>query len=340
MQRVAMALLLSVAAVHLTADEAPLVDGFKETVFSVRDLDAAIELYREVGGWEVLLRGRAGSDLARFWKLEPKQVIEEALLANPGDDRGYLRLVHFPGAEPEIIRPGAMPWDTGGIFDVNVRVKDVHAKLADLRRHGWQSFSDPVEFTFGKFVVREVLAQGPDGIVLAMIERVQPPLEDWPNLRQLSFIFNATQTVRDFDRSFNFYTEKLGFKVYLEHEGASREAGPHVLGLPHNLAAEIPRRVAIMSPKGDNFGSVEILAFRGAEGRDFSDRAKPPHLGHLSLRFPVSNLETYLTQLRSRDVEPISGPATVQIAPYGRVRGIVVRAPEGAWLEFLELPGE
>ncbi len=338
MKRLATALAVLSLASPMQAEKPPVVEGFRETLFSVYDLDGAVALYEEVAGWEVAHRGVAGPDQARFWNLDPSQRIEEVLLVNPGDDQGFLRLVRFPGAEQQQMRPGAQTWDTGGIFDVNVRVTDVHRKLAELQRHGWLSYSEPVEFRFGKFVVREVLAQGPDGVVLAMIERVEPTLEGWPNLREFSYIFNATQVVRDFDASFAFFVDKLGFKVYLEHHGASSEAGPSVLGLPQNLTTEIPRRVAIVSPKGDNFGSVEILAFDGATGQDFSARAVPPNLGHLALRFPVSDAGAYLAQLRSHGIEPAAGPAVVEIAPYGPVQGFAIQAPEGAWLEFLELP--
>lgn len=315
-----------------------LASGFKEAVFSVRDLDAAIEVYRAVAGWEIVLRGDAGADQARFWHLDPGQKIEQVLMRNPGDDEGLLRLVRFPGTAPRLMRPGAQTWDTGGIFDVNVRVLDAEAKLVELQAHGWQSYSEVVEFRFGKFVVREVLAKGPDGIVFALIERVQPALEGYDNLRHFSHIFNSTQLVRDFDRSFDFFTRQLGFEVYLKHEGPSREAGPSVLGLPQNLTTEIPRKVAIVSPRGDNFGSVEILSFEGATGNDYSDRASAPNLGHLTLRFPVADLDAYLQQIQARGVETVSGPAELQIEPYGKVRAFAVRAPEGAWLEFVELP--
>ncbi len=67
----------------------------------------------------------------------------------------------------------------------------------------------------------------------------QPTLEGWPNLRQMSHIFNSTQVVRDFEASFAFYTETLGCQPYIEHEGASKEPGPNVLGLTHNLTTEI-----------------------------------------------------------------------------------------------------
>ena len=45
-----------------------------------------------------------------------------------------------------------------------------------------QATSDPLEFSFAQFRVREWIARGPDGVRYAFIERVEPPLEGWPNL--------------------------------------------------------------------------------------------------------------------------------------------------------------
>ena len=117
-------------------------------------------------------------------------------------------------------------------------------------------------------------------------------------------------------------------------------AGPNVLGLPHNLAAEVPRRVLIASPDGANDGSIEILSFEGLEGADFSARARAPNLGILTLRFPARDLEGLRQRIVARGVEPMEGPSHVTIEPYGRVRVMAVPAPEGAWLEFFEEPTE
>ena len=143
--------------------------------------------------------------------------------------------------------------------------------------------------------------------------------------------------MRDFRASFDFYVEDLGFSVYLEHEGASPEAGPNILGLPHNLTAKIPRKVAILSPHGPNLGSVELLSFEGATGADFSATAVPPNRGILMLRFPVADMDALLHRFQDRGIQPVAGPASLELQPYGRLRAVAVRAPEGAWLEFLEL---
>ena len=321
------------------ADDAIMRRGFHEVVFSVSDLEGAARFYQEVAGWEIAHRGRSSSDLAEFWRLDDGQEIQEILLANPGDDHGFLRLVAFPGTDQRHIRSNAQTWDTGGIFDVNVRVRDIHRKFAQFRERGWFFYSDPIRFHFGPFVVWEVLARGPDGVVIAMVERVEPPLEGWPNLRELSHIFNSTQIVADFETSLVFYRDTLGFEVYLEHEGPSKEAGPNVLGLPHNLATEISRKVVILSPDGSNAGSVELVGFDGLTGADLSENASPPNLGILALRFPVADLEAFKRRLAEHGVTPINGPSAIILEPYGEVEIMTVRAPEGAWIEFYQTVG-
>ncbi|MEM7049265.1 MAG: VOC family protein [Acidobacteriota bacterium] len=316
--------------------------GFHELVIVVHDRERVAAAWREVAGWKEVARGALAPEVVALWGLPAGTRGEETVLGNPGTDRGFLRLVELTAPADlrdgprRLMRPGQQSWDTGGIFDFNVRAIDVTASLERLQRFGWDAMSEPVEFTFGPFTVREVLARGPDGIVVAMIERVAPTLEGWPHLERLSRVFNATQIVRDFDTALAFYREALGFEIYLEHHGASKQPGPNVLGLPHNLATEIPRRVAILSPAGDNDGSVEILAFEGAVGSDYSARSQAPNLGIHSMRFPVRRLDAYLARLAEHGIQPVAAPRTVTIEPLGQVRLTAVRSPEGAWIELYE----
>ena len=310
--------------------------GFREAVVSVWDLDRSVETLTSVAGWKIHTRAAVSAEEARFWGLTPAgsgPVGESVLLHNPGTSTGFVRLVRF-GQPGEPIRPGAQPWDTGGIFDLNVRALEVGQRMAELRRRGWSSWGEPVRLEFGPFTVNEVLARGPDDLVLAMIERLEPPLTGWPHLTKLSRVFNSTQTVRDFDAALRFYREGLGFEVYLEHEGASEKAGANVLGLPHEVTVEVPRRVAILSPDGSNEGSIEILSFEGASGVDHAKRAVAPNLGCLSLRFPVRDLEAFRIWLSERSIEPAGGPARFELPPYGEIAAFAVTTPEGARLEF------
>lgn len=314
----------------------PQVQGFKEIVFSVSNLKDAIRFYENVAGWEVFYQEKGQVSQIEFWKVDKNASFQEALLRNPGDTTGYLRLVQFSGVTQKQIRSGGQSWDTGGIFDVNTRVKDIRSKYKEMQNLGWHAYSDPVRFTFDKFDVEEVLVKGHDGVVIAMIQRHAPPLEGFPNLRQFSHFFNCTQVVKDIQEAYDFFVNRLGFIVYVKSEGGGKIAGPNVLGLPYNLAGQVKRPVYIVHPQGINNGSLELLQFEGLTGKDFSADAIPPNLGILMLRFPVKNLEMYLQKIKNKGVSIHSELSVMEIKPYGKVKIFAIRTPDGAWLEFFE----
>ncbi len=329
-----LAALLSFAPA-LAAKDVPEIGGWRETLLSVRDLAGWEQVMIEVGGWEVMSRGQADARLHAAWELPADASIDEVLMRNPGTATGYIRFLRFNNVEQQQMRSNGQTWETGGIFDINVRVTDLAARFAELQARDWQSFGDPVRFTFGPFVVREWLGRGPDGIVFALIQRDAPPLEGWPHLKRFSRSFNSTQIVRDMQASLHFYTDVLGFKLYVETQGPSDTPGPNVLGLPHNLVTEISRHTVIVHPTGENEGSVELIEFDGLTGRDFAPLAKPPNLGVLALRFPVKGLDTLATKLEASGFEP-QARARVSITPYGEVELLAIIGPNGEWLEFYE----
>ncbi len=340
-------LLLLLAGIVLpfcvSAEDAPhplISGGYQEAVLNVSDIESHIRFYESVAGWEVIHRGDVERALIDAYALPADVTATEAVLANPGTDRGFIRLVDFTGLKQVQMRSSAQPWDPGGWFDVNTRVADMDAKFRQFQANDWQAVSDPVEFSFGPFVVEEWLARGPDGIVIAMIERKQPPLEGWPHLRDLSRLFNATQVVSDVPAAQAFYAEKLGFRVYLEHSGPSPEPGPNVLGLPNNLSAEISRDVVILHPNGINDGSIELLSFEGLTGTDFAERSVPGNLGIFTLRFPVSDMDKFHDHVREQQIDIALSPTRASLLPYGTGRIMAVRGPGNVWLEFYELDGE
>ncbi len=318
------------------AEPAPAISGWQEAVFSVRDIDRWVGVLEDVAGWRLIHRGPVGQVWLDAWEIGPQAAAEEVLLANPGSDSGFIRLVSFSGTDQQLIRSNAQTWETGGWFDVNARVLNLDQRFAELQQRGWLGYADPVELRFGPFTVNEWLARGPDGIVFALIERIEPPLEGWPSLRSFSRLFNATTIVTDLEASLDFYINGLGFEVYLKSDGPSPEAGQNVLGLPHNLATDSSRYVRIVHPQGRNDGSIELIQFDGAIGRDFSARARPPNLGVLMLRFPVQNIEQLARNLKERGVSIESPPYSLMLPPYGQVDIMSVRGPGGELIEFFE----
>jgi len=310
--------------------------GWQEVVVITTDLYRTRQDFIEVGGWTEVTSGDVDPRLLLAWTGNTDVSARETIIQNPGKPKGLIRLVQIDGIAQKHIRPAGQTWDTGGIFDIGLRVIDIEEKFRQLLDRGWHAYSAPVTFEFGKFRVSEVLMQGPDGLVVALIERQAPPLTGWPNLKKFSHTFNATSIVKDAEAARAYLADKLGFKIYIESDNKTPPEGPNVLGLPHNINATSPRLVYIMHPDGTNDGSVEILEYRNTTGRDFSEAAQPPNIGLSVLRFPVSDIETKAKDLQDKGIS-LSIPITeVTLAPYGPVKFFAFKTDFGAWFEYFE----
>jgi catechol 2,3-dioxygenase-like lactoylglutathione lyase family enzyme len=307
------------------------ISGWKEVVICVRDMDAYNVFFAELADWRLLEQGPVSAAQLSAWQLDKSASAEHRLYANPGTDSGFIRLVQFNGIEQKLIRPDSQSWDTGGIFDINMRALDLNALAPALRAQGWQARSPITQFSFGPFVVKEWIPQTSDGFAIAFIQRIKPARVRWPHLKSLSRSFNSTQVVHDMPRSLEFYEGVLGFKRYLEHVGASDRPGPNVLGLPHNMTDKVPRSVYVLHPQALNEGSIELLSFEGALGRNNSERANLPNIGIALLSFPVAGIDALQERLKQHGIEFVH-----KLRVIDGTRKLIVKAPEGAWLEFYE----
>ncbi len=319
-----------------TDSNIPVVEGFQEVVFSVQNLGEQIEFFKKIAGWEVICQQTSQRNQTQFWGLPQTTTLDQAVLGNPGDHSGFLRLVKFKNIDQRLIRSNGKAWDSGGIYDINLRASNLKDSFEQFVQNQWLPYSDPIRYQFGDFDVEEVILNGPAGINIAMMQRFAPPLQGFPNLRKLSHVFNSTHICKDIERTYDFFVNQLGFKVYMHVKSIDRVAGPNVLGIPYEQNAKIELPVYIVHPHGLNMGSVEFIQLNGLSGRDFSADSHPPNLGILMLRFPVSDVENYAEIIKSRGVSLKVPIQTLELAPYGHLKVFAIQSPDGVWLEFME----
>lgn len=311
--------------------------GFQEVIFSVSNMKRSLDFFHRVCGWEVISQDQSSSALKQLWHLDASVEIEETLMHNAGDHEGFLRLVQFKNVAQEQIRSATNVWDTGGIFDVNMRTPDMDSWYRELQDEGWNGVSDPKRYIFSIYDVSEVLMKGPDGIVIAFMQRFAPPLEDFDHMKKTSRIFNSSIIVSDMKETHDFFIHKLGFHLFFQTPGLDRETGHNVIGIPPNVNHEITVPIGIVRPDKDNFGSIEYLHTTELKGRDCADLAKPPNLGILMYRFPVRDATAYAASLQEKGVQLNADVQEITVAPYGNLKAFSVRSPDGVWIEFIEL---
>ena len=312
--------------------------GFAEVVVSVSHFGKAAGL-AQAGGWELLHSGPGSAGLHKAWGLKPAARIDEQLLHVPGMPYGYLRFARIADVPQQPIRPlDAKPWETGGLWLLYTRSTDDAALSRALDDAGWPSLRGVHGFDFGELAVNEVHHHGPDGMVLSIIEQLKPPLAI--PARKLSHVFNAAIIVRDFARAREFFVDKLGFRPWMEVEWDGDNPGLTLLADLAAFRGVKTVSTVIVHPQGENLGSIELIGWDGAPaGRDFADRARPPNLGSMSLRFGVADLDAHLARLRGHGIEPARPVTELTLEPYGRVRLAPIVSPDGVWLEFFTVLG-
>lgn len=337
MRLVVLGILFATAAV--AAPDITQRRGVQEIVLSVKNLDTATAVYRDVGKFEIKSDGAVDPALATFWGLPAGTRIHERVMGVPSTDKGFLRLVKIEGLPQVQIRSSARPFDTGGMFNFNALVKDMPGVFEALRDAGFQGFADPNYYTiFGKDYGGAML-RGHDGIVINLLERVNQSWDDVPPFATMSHIVNATQMVKDYDASVDFFAKKLGWHIRWEAAPIWPADGSNNMALPNSLlisGAVKEKAASFIFAKDADGGSIEVFKFEGVTGKDFADRAHPPNLGVLSYRVHVPKLADYAKLIASRGVMPKIPMTELAMAPYGKVRQMVVVAPSGAWIEFFE----
>lgn len=314
--------------------------GFHEVVMSVFDIDRIARPMTATGAFELRALPDAPPGQYAAWHLPATCTrIEQACLAPRGstDGKGGLRLVRFHGVDQRVMRSSQRSWDTGGIFDIDVFAKDADALYRLLQRHGWTALGEPVDYSEAIFSVRQVVAVGPDGLMVAIIQRYSPPVEEVPAFESVSQIFNSTQMVRDYDRARAFYLDVLGWETRLEFTiDHAAEPGADVLGLPMPQAESAVRRIGMFRPKGTAVGSIELIENCTMRGRDFTEHCVAPNVGLLSMRFPVTDAAAQAAAITARGGTLYAPLARYDIAPFGPVTAFSIRAPDGAILEFFQ----
>ena len=317
-----------------TAEDWPLdtQGGWQEAVLSVSDLGRWQAMLMDIAGWVPIRSGEMDPVQLAQWGLPERATAREVVLQNPGETQGLVRLVKFSGVDQVQIRSSARPWDTGGLFSLLVRSPSVDANFATARKYDWTGENDPIDlFLGGGRHLRNVVLKGPDGINLGVYERVIPGLDGFPNMKQMSRPFNAMQMVADKTATMAFFTDVLGLTVMVDGDGVPPANN---FAIPDNILPQTRMKSGILHPVGGESGRVELIQFGGLEGRRLEDRALPPNLGILGLRFPVEDAEARMAEIAATGWSIWTQPAAFELPPYGRVLLFGVRSPDGVIYEF------
>lgn len=304
--------------------------AYAYAVVSVADMDQALGLWSERLGLELVVR-REGTDpgLARAWGLEPREIIDQALLRTPGMEHGGLHLVRFRVPGPPV-REGASPTDRVP-KSLDIAVRDIDARHAELEAAGFRFRSPVGTLEAGGQVFREVHLTGPDAINLVFVEKPGSPDPVGPRGYGVAPQLIATTADNRGEKAF------LEGVLGLEETAWNRIAGPEVertVGLPKGAGLDI----RIFGDRAYGYGRLEIVEYEGATGRNLYPLARPPARGLLSLTYFVPDVAAVLERAAAPGA-PVGAPPVdhgVVRSIFGESRMATLTSPAGLRLDLVE----
>ena len=338
---------LSAVAVTATVGAAPVAadaldTGWNEATCLVADGAALGKFAVEVAGWQLDAPQRVDTSLAAFMGLSASSARDarQWRVSDGSGLAGALRIVEHPGL-PRLrdaaarSSPEVPAWFAGGIFSLMTRSNALRDCVLRARELGWDVAAEPVELAFGQVQLANVILLGPQGINVAIYERLAPRLADAADLRRLRRPFNSMQVVADLPLARRFYVEGLGFAILGEGDFRWERGRPNNFGIPVELAAAASLDYLIVAPRAGGPTQVEIVHFRGLPaGRRAA--AGPAQPGIHALRFPVRSVRAVQERLRAGGWLADGEVADVDFGSGVRQRALAVVTPEGARLEFVE----
>lgn len=316
------------------------VRAWSEVVVSVTDLEASSAWLVEDGGWRKTSAGALSKSELNYWGL-PDAVsgVFLKVCAPDTDQAGCIRFVRLDGAgEQRPIRLAARPWDTGGIFSIMLRTSNARAMFDAAIARDWWAESQPYQFSFGGSDLVNVVIRAPHGVNYALYERKSPAFTGFP-VDKLSRAFNTMRMVKDQPASLAWYRDRLRLGVLFDAPFTDPEPRVNNFSVPANLATKLVRRAAVVQPElPGEAGRIELMAFEGFEGRDFSEYASLPNLGIISVRYPVLAYDDYRATLEQGSVAIERDGSTLAISALGQEGAAIdmfaVRDPDGNLTEF------
>ncbi len=270
--------------------------GFHRVIVGVADLDVALDLWHDQFGLELLARFNDGDvGLDALWQLDDNRVTAQALLRTPGQSGGAIHLVQFQTA-PETVRDGAEPFDScPKNLDVHVRRINDHA--AALRRAGYEFRTDEAIRSTAPdgTVFSEIHMPTHDDINVVLMELESDDIAFTP--QGYAAVSPLISVVEDAEKEQAFYRDVLGLTCESDNilEGAEIEK---MIGLPQGCSLD----VSIWGAPDVNFGQLEIVSYRGAEGNDLYARTAPPARGILRIALRTAKLDDWRAHFNKHGV--------------------------------------
>ena len=304
-------------------------NGIARILISVKNLNESVEFYRDV--FQMTLVGEYSLDkntIEQLWKLPPETTAKAVCLKNE-EQTTLLELIEFQPRSQQYIRPGGNTTDYG-LFTIALRAKNVDAAYASLKQKGYQFICPPITYTpsWVPVTVKEAIMVAPNETAIALIERVSEPIPEFNG--DFGIMLDTSQVVEDIEEVTKFYVDILGLNKVFDKVLPSGMVDDIL-----NFTPGTESRMAFINQTGSKNAALEFIQC-SVKGKSLANVAKPPHLGLFAISFAVEDLSALIQKLQANNVKILSKPVEISSYDLESAKAIVVEAPNGVNLQFIE----
>ncbi len=321
-----------------------MISGIEAVTLGVRDLAAALHLFRDVCGFRVESDTRASVSLLSVWGLAPYADLRIVELSCDGYPFGRIRLAEVRDPDARITRRDHGTGATDEPTDVGPKALDLYVAppLADaigvLGKSGCPLRAGPTRFVVRDSDSEEALLTGPGDVPLLLMvghRHPQRAQRSVPPPGRTSEVATVSVVVANPEMTRRFYVDGLGLRaddIDDELTGDERRRVCQLFGVPDDS------RVTLMLFRDPAQPSGKVLGvhFHERTTRELANPMRPGNVGVNLLSTRCAQLEALRERLQAAGLAGHLPILHVALGDGMPARVMLTRGPNGELFEFIE----
>lgn len=321
-----------------------MISGIESVTLGVRDLPAALHLFRDVCGFKVESDTRASVSLLSVWGLAPYADLRLVELSCDGYPFGRVRLAEVGDPDARVTRRDHGPGSADEPTDVGPKALDLYVAppLADavvvLGRAGCPLRAGPTRFVVRDSDTEEALLTGPSEVSLLLMvghRHPQRAQRSVPPPGRTSEVATVSVIVANPDMTRRFYVDGLGLRaddIDDELAGEERRRVCRLFGVP------VDSRVTLVLFRDPAQPSGKVLGvhFHERTTRELANPMRPGNVGINLFSTRCAHLEALRERLQAAGLAGHLPILHVALGDGMPARVMLTRGPNGELFEFIE----
>jgi catechol 2,3-dioxygenase-like lactoylglutathione lyase family enzyme len=321
-----------------------MISGIESVTLGVRELAAALRLFRDVCGFRVESDTRASVSLLSVWGLAPYADLRLVELSCDGYPFGRIRLAEVQDPDARITRRDHGPGAADEPTDVGPKALDLYVApplanaIAVLGAAGCPLRSGPTRFVVRDSDTEEALLTGPgEAPLLLMVGHRHPQLaqRSVPLLGRTSEVATVSVVVANPEMTRRFYVDGLGLRaddIDDELSGEERRRVCRLFGAPEDSRVTL---VLFRDPAQPS-GKVLGVHFHERTTRELANPMRPGNVGINLFSTRCAHLEALRERLQAIGLAGHLPILHVALGDGMPARVMLMRGPNGELFEFIE----